>query len=135
MQKRIVIGFCLLLPGLLYGQLNIQARVTTRKLPDMTIREYMYGPVKADTAYIGEKRYLVPAYEEPRFSELAKIFWIGRILNRLNNGLTLSADGLIIAPGSAAQNVESAVAAAGWLAGNSWGIVTAGSDTIYAIKK
>ncbi len=113
-MKRIVLILALLLPAAGQGQLNFQAKVTTHKKPDMTVRRYMYGPVEADTSYIGESGYLLPRYEQPAHSADSKVYWAEKLLYLLNSGDTLQYsnrdDSLsaVVFPGTAGENIATA---------------------------
>lgn len=131
-----------LIPGGLFAQLNLQARVTVDKRPDMTIYRYLYGPITADTSFIGESGYLLPRYEQPAHSPQSKIHWTARLLNALNNGDTLSysnRDGSVsgaVYPGSVNENIETAANLADSLSRDPWSAVFDGAgNPIYQLRE
>ncbi len=138
MKKLIMLLF---LPVIVYGQMNLQAKVTVDKRTDMTIVKYMYGPVIADTAYIGESDYQIPKYLQPVHSQLSKVFWTWKLLNALNNGQMLiyyDAKGSIplnCPPGTMNQNIDNAVVLVNLLAVDVWGVITNETgSSIYELK-
>ena len=80
----------LIIPAMCAAQLNITANVTIEKRPDMTVYRYTKGPVDIDTCWIGETGYLLPQFENPRFSEAAGKYWENQFFKKLGWNIPLN---------------------------------------------